>query len=72
MFDLKIMLTSLGIDFFRYNKFQKLTPLVRISVSGIPRYLWSTSVSDRPEDARWCIDFVTDFMLRVEERRSEN
>ena len=72
LFDLKIMLTSLGIDFFRYNKFQKLTPLVRISVSGIPRYLWSTSVSDRPEDARWCIDFVTDFMLRVEERRSEN
>lgn len=72
LFDLKIMLTSLGIDFFRYDKFQKLTPRVSISVSGIPYHVWHTSVSDRPEDARWCIDFVTDFMLRVEERRSEN
>jgi hypothetical protein len=71
-FDLKITLVSLGIDFSSYNKFQKLTPWVDVSVSGIPGHAWFRTISGRPEDARWCIDFVTDFMLRVEGRRSEN
>ena len=70
-FDLKFTLASLGIDGSSYNRFQQLTPAVSISVSGLARHVWFRTTSGTPEDATWCIDFVTDFMLRLEGHRSE-
>ena len=69
-----IALVSLGIDLSSYNKFEKLTPAVLFfrqegsaERSGIAeRAGWR--VNGQIEDARWCIDFVTNFMLRVEGR----
>jgi hypothetical protein len=71
-FDLANMLVSLGIDLHNYNKFCALTPTVSISYSEVVQHVWRRTPSDSMQDARWCVDFVTDFMLRVEGRRSEN
>ena len=65
-----ISLVSLGIDLASYNKFKMLTPVVGIIASGEAHHVWRRTPSDKPEDARWCIDFVTDLVLRVEGRES--
>jgi hypothetical protein len=71
--------TAPGINLSNYNKFLKLTPtLAKITRGGAVRLLpgeisfaelvgWKPN--DRIEDARWCIEFVTDFMLRLERSR---
>jgi hypothetical protein len=66
--DLKFTLVLLGVDGSSYTKFQQLTPAVSISVAGIARHVWFRTISGTPEDATWCINFVQDFMLRVEGR----
>ena len=66
-----ISLVSLGIDLTSYNKFNMLTPVVGITASGKAHHVWRRTPSDKQEDARWCIDFVTDLVLRVEGRGSE-
>jgi len=69
--DVAISLVALGIDLPSYNKFKRLTPLLGITASGKVDHVWPRTPSDKPEDARWCIDFVIDLVLRVEGRRSE-
>ena len=65
-FDFANMLVSLGIDLHSYNKFYALTPTITITYSGVHQHVWRRTPSDSMKDARWCVDFVTDFMLRVE------
>jgi hypothetical protein len=66
--ELTISLVSLGIDLLSYNRFKNLTPPVVITYSGDAHTVWRRTPSNRAEDARWCVDFVTDFMWRVEGR----
>lgn len=66
---LRIGLPVLGVDFHHYERFKSLTPDVQKSVSGILRVAWRNVMPcEDPEQLQWCIDFVADFMLRVEAR----
>jgi hypothetical protein len=65
-YDLTISLVALGIDLRSYNRFQGLTPDISISAADVAYHVWKTVSSDSKEDANWCVDFVTDFMLRAE------
>lgn len=62
----EISLLSLGIEISNYTQFQTLTPAIQRSVSGKWSIQLTQPLSENHDDARWCIDFVIDFMLRAE------
>lgn len=65
----RLVLVSLGIDLRDYTHFRSLTPIVIGIPGGQPSCQWMVSSSHNIVDAQWCIDFVIDFMLRVESGR---
>jgi hypothetical protein len=67
--NVKFGLLSLGISSEDYKRFQTVTPAVSITMSGNAHPVWLSTMSGKSEDATWCVDFVTDFMLRVEAGR---
>jgi hypothetical protein len=66
---LRVSLPVLGVDFHYYERFKSLTPNVQQSVSGKRMVAWHNAIPCEDADqVQWCIDFVADFMVRVEAR----
>jgi hypothetical protein len=66
---LNIILPVLGIDFHNYERYKALTPNIQRSVSGKFMVAWlNKGPSEDPEQVQWSIEFVADFMVRVEAR----
>jgi len=66
-----IALVSLGIDLRDYELFRSLTPVVHITISGKTTIQWMHSPTQDIDTVQWCIDFVIEFMLRLESRETQ-
>jgi hypothetical protein len=65
-----VKVMSLGIDYRRYARFKLLTPIVNESPDGSPTIWKSPSESTHilnAEDAQFCIDFVIESSVRLQE-----
>lgn len=53
-----------GINLNHYTRFRSLVPEVHVSRAGTFRVVWTREPSQSSEDARFCVDFALDFVLR--------
>ena len=69
---LNTVLQVLDVDFQKYDRFKTLTPNVQRFASGRLAVGWYNKIAcEEPEQIQWCIDFVADFTLRVENRAAD-
>jgi hypothetical protein len=67
-----ISLVSLGVDLRDYELFQSLTPVVHLFPGGSHHAAqWMHESTQEEVKAQWCVDFVIDFMLRLESREEQ-
>jgi len=64
-----VRILSLGIDFRKYAKFERLTPLVDLPSGGAPDITWTYLEVDKipVEDVQFCIDFVIESAIKLQE-----
>lgn len=65
-----VRVLSLGIDFRRYAKFERLTPLVDLPSGEAPDITWVNIVHPDKlpsEDVQFCIDFVIESAIKLQE-----
>jgi len=65
-YDTAIGLVSLGIDLRDYDRFRSLTPIVHLFSGGAVQTEWMQKQLPAKDQARWCIDFVINFVLALE------
>ncbi|MCX5996822.1 MAG: hypothetical protein NTV42_04220, partial [Chloroflexi bacterium] len=59
---------SLGIDYRRYTRFKLLTPQIDYFINGSHRaYRFSKEKPTGKEDAQFCIDFVVESAIKLQE-----
>lgn len=54
-----------GINLNHYTRFRSLVPAVHVSQAGTFHVVWTQEPSRSGEDARFCVDFALDFVLRA-------
>ena len=65
-----VRVLSLGLDFRKYAKFERLTPLVDLPSGQAPSYIWGNIVEPNKiavEDVQSCIDFVIESAMKLQE-----
>jgi hypothetical protein len=65
-YDEAIGLVSLGIDIRDYDLFRSLTPVVHLFSGGEAQTQWMQKRAPTEDQARWCVDFVINFVLALE------
>lgn len=59
-------LVSIGLSLREYKFFRSMTPLVQFAVGGNHYVQWIRGSPPNKADVEWCLDFVIDFILKVE------
>lgn len=65
-----VRILSLGIDFRKYAKFERLTPLVDLPSEDAPDITWVNVLKPDKipvEDVQFCIDFVIESAIKLQE-----
>jgi len=65
-----VRILSLGIDYRKYAKFERLTPLVDLPSGEAPDITWVNVVKPDKipvEDVQFCVDFVTESAIKLQE-----
>jgi hypothetical protein len=63
-----IKMLALGIDYRKYSRFKRLTPILIKSMGGtVVQRRQGTEVGFAPDDVRFCIDFVIESALALSE-----
>lgn len=65
-YDEAIGLVSLHIDLRDYDLFRSLTPVVHLFMGGQATTEWMQKHLPTQDQARWCLDFVINFVLALE------
>jgi hypothetical protein len=65
-----VRILSLGMDYRKYAKFERLTPLVDLPSGEAPDITWANIVKPDKipgEDAQFCIDFVIESAIKLQD-----
>jgi len=69
-FQKAVKIISLGIDYRRYIKFRLLTPSISRTIDGnyvIQRFPWGSEGKPTSDDVQYCIDFVLEIAITLQE-----